>query len=223
MISRPGSRAVGMNAEQPPARPERPHERRYHARGLELDGHACAIGLRGDHKVVVRAHLALARDDVVEQELEVVAVDDEHDGALVDRVAGFRAVAGLPVAAEERLESGDLLAEIAGGRPRQRHLVPNERGGGGNRLRRQPRRLGIIHVGDDEHGRRVLVEPVRHLVERQPHVLEADLFARQVERHRREAAVHIAHDARHDRAVAHAGIEHAQGRRLADERWRARG
>ena len=45
-------------------------------------------------------------------------------------------------------------------------------------------------------------------------VLQADLLADHVERQRREAAVHLAHDAGQHRAVAHAGVEHAQGRRL---------
>ena len=40
-----------------------------------------------------------------------------------------------------------------------------------------------------EHGRRMLEEPVRHLFEREPDVLEADLLADDVERHGREAVV----------------------------------
>ena len=52
------------------------------------------------------------------------------------------------------------------------------------------------------------------LSRREPRVLQADLLADDVERQRREAAVHLAHDARQHRAVAHAGVEHAHGRRL---------
>jgi hypothetical protein len=60
----------------------------------------------------------------------------------------------------------------------------------------------------------VLVEAVGHLVEAEPGVLEADLLADHVEGQRRQAAVHLAHDAGEHRAVAHAGVEHAHRRRL---------
>ena len=45
----------------------------------------------------------------------------------------------------------------------------------------------------------MLEEPVGHLLERQPHVLEADLLADDVERHRGKAVVHRAHHARRAR------------------------
>ena len=121
---------------------------------------------------------------------------------------------GLPDLGQERLQRLDLLAELGGRAAGQRHLVPHQRGGGGERLGRQPRRLGVVHVGDDQHGRRVLVEAVGHLVEGEPGVLEADLLADDVEGQRRQAAVHLAHDAGEHRAVAHAGVEHAHRRRL---------
>ena len=206
-----------MDAEQPAAGPQRARQRRHHLGGLELDRHARAVGLRGDDEIVVGARLALARDDIVEQEAEVVAIDDQRHRALVDRVAGLGAVAGLPDLGEQRLERRDLLAELGGRGAGQRHLVPHQRGGGRHRLRRQPRRLGVVHVGDDEHGGRVLVEAVGHLVERQPRVLEADLLADHVERQGRQAPVHLAHDAGQHGAVAHAGVEHAHRRRLGME------
>src|SRR5260221_1733728 len=56
-------------------------------------------------------------------------------------------------------------------------------------------------------------EAVGHLAQAEAHVLEADFLADDVERHRRETAVHLAHDAREHRAVAHAGIEQAHRRR----------
>ena len=59
----------------------------------------------------------------------------------------------------------------------------------------------------------MLEEAVGHLVEREPHVLEADLLADDVERHGREAVVHRAHHARQHGAVADAGIEDAHRRR----------
>ncbi len=59
----------------------------------------------------------------------------------------------------------------------------------------------------------MLVEAVRHLLEGEPRVLQADLLADDVERQRREAPMHLAHHARQHGAVAHAGVEHAQRRR----------
>ena len=52
------------------------------------------------------------------------------------------------------------------------------------------------------------------LSRREAGVLQADLLADDVEGQRREAAVHLAHDAGQHRAVAHAGVEHAHRRRL---------
>jgi hypothetical protein len=206
--------AAGVDAEQSPAGAQGPGQRSDDAGGLEFHRHPRAIGLGGDDEVVVGPHAALAGDDVVEQEAKIVAVDDERHGALVDGVACFRRMLGLPDLGEQRLQGLDLLAELRGRAARERHLVPDERGGGGERLRRQPGGLRVVHVGDHQHGRRVLVEAVGHLVEAQPRILEADLLAHHVERQRRKAAVHLAHDAGQDRAVAHAGIEHAHRRRL---------
>ena len=59
----------------------------------------------------------------------------------------------------------------------------------------------------------MLEQPVGHLLQHEAHVLEADLLADDVERHRREAVVHGAHGAGEHRAVAHAGVEQAQRRR----------
>jgi hypothetical protein len=59
----------------------------------------------------------------------------------------------------------------------------------------------------------MLEEAVRHLAQRQAHVLEADLLADDEERHRREAPVHLAHHSREHGAVAHAGVEQPHRRR----------
>ncbi|MND09661.1 hypothetical protein D3C83_331730 [compost metagenome] len=53
----------------------------------------------------------------------------------------------------------------------------------------------------------MLDETIRQLVERQAHVLEADLLAHDQERHDRKAAVHGPHDVAQHRGVAHAGVE----------------
>ena len=209
--------AVRVDAEQPSALAERAHERRDHLLRLELERRAQAVGLRGDHHVVIGLALAAPRNHFVEHEAIVVAVDDERDRVLVDRVAGLRAVARLPVLGEERLERGDLLGEVVRGGAGERGLVPHHRGRGRHGARREPRRLGVVHVRDHEHRRRVLVEAVGHLAQAQAHVLEADLLAHDVERHRREAPVHLAHHLREHRAVAHAGVEQAhRGRARVD-------
>ena len=133
---------------------------------------------------------------------------------VVDRVAGLRAVASLPVLGEKRLELRDLLGEIVRGAAGERRLVPHHRRGRGNGVRRQPRRLGVVHVGHDQHRRRMLVEAVDHLAQRQAHILQADLLADDVEGHGGKAAVHLAHHARQHGAVAHAGVEQPHRGRL---------
>ena len=61
----------------------------------------------------------------------------------------------------------------------------------------------------------MLEEPVRHreILEAKAHVLDRDLLAHDVERHRREAPVHLPHDPGEHGAVAHAGVEHPERRR----------
>src|SRR6478752_832820 len=59
----------------------------------------------------------------------------------------------------------------------------------------------------------MLEEAVRHFLQGQPHVLEADFLADHVERHVREAVMHRAHHAGEYRAVAYTGIEDTNGRR----------
>ena len=91
--------------------------------------------------------------------------------------------------------------------------MPHHAGGGAQRLHREPRRVRIGEVGQHQHGLRMLEEAVRHLLQGEADVLEADLLADRVERHVREAVVHRAHHARQHRAVADAGVEHAHRRR----------
>ena len=59
----------------------------------------------------------------------------------------------------------------------------------------------------------MLEEPVRHLLQGEADVLEADLLADHVERRVRKAVVHRPHHPQQHGAVAHAGVEHAQRRR----------
>ena len=91
-----------------------------HPARLELDRRAGAIGLRGDHQIVIGAGEAAARPHLVEQEFVVLAIDHQHDRLLVDRIAAAGADPGAPVLAEEGLQLGDLRFEIVRGVAGQR-------------------------------------------------------------------------------------------------------
>ena len=59
----------------------------------------------------------------------------------------------------------------------------------------------------------MLEKTIRHLLQREADVFEADLLADEIERHRRKAVVHGAHHPHQHAAVADAGVEHAHRRR----------
>jgi hypothetical protein len=198
----------------------RPPGARLRARGamtrraLKLTG---AVRLGRHDQVVVGAHLARSRQDVVEHEAAVLAVNHQHHRLLVDWVAGLGADAGLPVLGEKRLQGSDLRVELGGAGALQRDLAPRQALRRGHGLRGQAGSLGIVQVGHHQHRPRMLGEAVRYLLQRQAHVLEADLFADDVERHVSEAAVHGTHDAGQHGAVADARIEHPdRGRARVD-------
>ena len=213
MISMPGSLAVRMDADQPPARPQRPDQRRHHLRGLELDARPRPIGLRGDDQIVIRHHPAGPRHDRIEQERMILAPQRQDDRPLIDRIAGGRADARAPVLGQEAFELADLLGEAVRGVAGQRDVLPDQALRRRHRARRQPRRLGIIEVGDDQHGGGMLEQAIRHLLQHQADVFVADLLGHDVERHGREARMHRPHHPRQHGAVADAGIEDPQRRR----------
>src|SRR5262249_56261868 len=107
---------------------------------------------------------------------------DQNDRTLVDRVAALLADLRRPVGGEKILQRGDLALELARGAPGQGELVPQQTARGGERVRPEPGRLRVIHVGHHEHRGRMLVEAIGHLLEREPYVLEAYLLADDVER-----------------------------------------
>ena len=110
-----GVAAVGLDAEQPAAGPEAPRERGQNLLHLEVGRHPRAVGLRGDDQIVALARAAGARDDRVEQEPVILAVEHQHRGADVERIAGLRACADPPGVGEGGLKVGDLLVELVGG------------------------------------------------------------------------------------------------------------
>ncbi len=205
---------VRMDGDQPAARPERARQRRDHALGLELERGAGAVRLRSDDEIVISAGAPGARDDRIEQETVIVAVNYEHYGPFVDRVAGARGNSGLPVLHQERLKPNDLLFEAVRGITEQGQFVPDEARRGIERFDVQPRRVGIGEIGQDQHRRRMLEEAIRHFLQRKPHVFERDFLADCVERHMRKAIVHRPHDPRQHRAVTDAGVEDPDGGRM---------
>jgi len=101
----------------------------------------------------------------------IFPVQHEHHRLRIHGIAARLAHGRAPVLVQERLQSDDLLFELAGGRSRKRDLFPDETRGGGDRLRREPGSFRVVEIGHDEHRRRVLEEAVRHAIEREPNVL----------------------------------------------------
>ena len=202
-----------MDGDEPAAGAERARQRPDDALGLEVERGARAIGLRGDDEIVIGERAAGPRNDRVEQEAVIFAIDHQHHRAVIDRVAGARADAGFPVLGEEWFERHDLFLEAVRRIAGQRQLVPDHARCGVERLHREPRRVRIGEVGQHQHRRRMLEEAVRHFLQRQADVFEADFLADGIERHVREAVVHGAHHPHQHRAVADAGVEHAHRRR----------
>src|SRR5260221_4069624 len=89
--------------------------------------------------------------------------------------------------------------------------MPNEIGRLGG-VRHEARRRTIVHVGDDDHGLRMLEESVRQFGEGQPDILHADLLADDYPGDVAETLMHVLHDLRQDRAVTHTRIEEMQCR-----------
>ena len=73
--------AMRMDADQPPAGPQRADQRRHHLRGLEFDAGARPIRLRGNDQIVVGHHAARPRHDRIEQEGMVLAPQGQDDRA----------------------------------------------------------------------------------------------------------------------------------------------
>src|SRR4029079_15694574 len=204
---------VGVDRDHAATRTERACKRRQHAFGLEVERRTRAVRLRSDNEIVICNGPARLRYDLIEQEAVIVSVYYQNDGALVDRVAAFCADPRLPVLGEERLEVGELLLEAVRGVAVHRQLFPHKAGRGAQRFDRQPGSFRVGEIGEYQHRRRMLDEAIRHLVQRQTDVLEADLLADDIEWRGREAVVHGAHHAREHGTVADAGIEYAHRRR----------
>src|SRR5262245_22817527 len=115
-----------MDRDQPSARSQRTGQRRDYALRLEFERSARAIWLRRDDEVVIGDRAARLRNDRIEQEFVILAIDHEDHRALVDWIAGFRAHPRLPVLRQKRLEVRDLLLETVSGLSGKRHLVPHE-------------------------------------------------------------------------------------------------
>src|ERR1700757_3166384 len=78
-----------MNRDEPPTGREAARQWDDDPLSLEVEWGARAIGLRGDDQVVIGVGDTTARSHLVEQESVVLAIDDQHDRLLVDRIAAF--------------------------------------------------------------------------------------------------------------------------------------
>ncbi len=122
--------AAGLHGQQPAARREIARQRREHRARLELGRHARAPRLRGEDQVVAFQHLAGPRDDAVEQEFMILAVDHQHRRPRIDRIAGLRAGPRLPAMRQHRAQRLDLLGVFMGGVAGEPQLLPVHRGAG---------------------------------------------------------------------------------------------
>ena len=145
----------------------------------------------------------------------ILAIQRQHNGPLIGRIAGFGADLRFPVIGKKRLKLGKLLFKLVGRITGEFDFLPDQflcRPLAD--FRRQPRRFGIIKVRQHHNGRWMFEKPVRKFLERQPHIFKADFLADNIEGHCRIAAMHGAHHASQYRPVAHASIEQPQGRRM---------
>ena len=92
MISMPGVVPGRLHDHQPPARGEGLGQWGQHVLDLGLGRRAAAVRLRGEHEVVLERLRPAGgpRDQVVERERVVVAVEHHHRRRDVHRVAGLR-------------------------------------------------------------------------------------------------------------------------------------
>ncbi len=208
-----GVTAIGLDGEQATAGREVARQRRQHPLRLEGRRHPRPPWLRGDHEVVAAETTARPRDHVVEQKPVILSIEDQDRGPHVDGIAGLRARLRLPAVGERGCEFLDLTRVLVGGRPGQRNFLPVERRRIVHVARHEPGRLGVVEVGDDHHGGRMLDEPVRHLLQAEAHVLEADLLGDDEQRYVAVQPMRRAHQTPQYGAVAHAGVEDAQRRR----------
>ena len=209
--------AAGLDDEHAPCGSQRTHDRREHLLDLEFRAHAGPPGLRRKREIVVRGKASLLRNHPVHEERMILPVKDEHGRPHIHRVARLLAGADLPAVDEEIVECRELLAEGKRRRPFERDLAPVQRRGALDAPGPQPRRFGVVEIGDDDAACRVLHEAVRQLLEREAHVLDADLLADDEKRHRRKALVHGAHQMTEHRAVANACVEDLERRRRRPE------
>jgi hypothetical protein len=78
---------MGMDDDEPPTERQSPGQRRQYTFRLELDRRTRPVWLRGNDEVVIGGRRAAPRPYLVEQEFMVVTVENEHDRAVVDRIA----------------------------------------------------------------------------------------------------------------------------------------
>ena len=130
---------VRVNHQHASAGGEARCQRGNHTACFELERHAGPIGLRRDHQIVVAGVLTRFGNNRIEQKAMILAIQHQHRGAHVKRIAGLGARSYLPPFRQHRLQCLDLLVELVRGRPRERYLLPVQHRGRFNRSRHQPR------------------------------------------------------------------------------------
>src|SRR5882757_6122634 len=143
----------------------------------------------------------------------IAPVDDQYDGTLIHWISSLGTGTRPPVFIKEGLKFTDLLFEFSCGAAFQLDLMPNQPARDGMRLHCQPRSFRVIHVCKYEDGRRMIREPIRHLVERQSGVFQTYLFASHIERHMGKTSVHAAHHPCQHCAVTDSRIKDTERRR----------
>ena len=204
----------GLNGDHAPAGSKRRRQRRQHGAHLDVHRVTRTVGLRGDNQIVTQIAAALARNDRVQHEFLIAPVEHQHRRLLVERIAGLLAGAHLPPVLQQRPQRVDLGFELMGRAAIEGHLAPMERRLLLLGVRAQARRLGVMHVGHDDHHVRMLGETVRQLLQGQAQILDADLLAHHHKGHIGKRLVQPPEGTCQHGAVAGPRVEQMQRRRL---------
>src|SRR5207245_922066 len=99
-------------------------ERGQHFLDLEVRAHTRPPGLGREYQVLLPDGSARRGERRIEQELVILAIDDEHGGANDERVSGPRTRRRLPAVREHRTQILDLLRVLVRGGAGQTGFLP---------------------------------------------------------------------------------------------------
>ena len=115
-----------------------------------------AMGLRGDNEIEFSLVAARLRDEPVQNEIVVGAVDDEDGGEVIDGVAEFLACLRPPILHQERLQIRYFLFKFGGRSAAERRFTPNKILCRRRRPHIQPWGFVVVHVCKDKNCRRMV-------------------------------------------------------------------